>query len=50
VSLSSFQLKGSGWYATDYGGKKAPTGERKKDDKPPETAKSDPPSKTKTEE
>jgi putative FmdB family regulatory protein len=24
VSLSSFSLKGSGWYATDYGGKKAP--------------------------
>jgi putative FmdB family regulatory protein len=23
VSLSSFQLKGSGWYATDYGGKNA---------------------------
>lgn len=22
VSLSSFSLKGSGWYATDYGGKK----------------------------
>ena len=22
ISLSSFQLKGSGWYATDYGGKK----------------------------
>jgi len=25
VSLSSFSLKGSGWYATDYGGKKAPS-------------------------
>ncbi len=24
VSMSSFSLKGSGWYATDYGGKKAP--------------------------
>ncbi len=24
VSISSFSLKGSGWYATDYGGKKAP--------------------------
>lgn len=22
ISLSSFQLKGSGWYVTDYGGKK----------------------------
>jgi putative FmdB family regulatory protein len=50
MSLSSFQLKGSGWYATDYGGKKAPTGERKKDDKASETEKSQPPSKTKTEE
>ena len=25
VSLSSFSLKGSGWYATDYGGKKSPS-------------------------
>lgn len=25
VSLSSFSLKGSGWYATDYGGKKVPS-------------------------
>ena len=50
MSLSSFQLKGSGWYATDYGGKKAPAGERKKDEKAAETAKSDPPSKVKTEE
>ena len=24
VSLSSFSLKGSGWYVTDYKGKKAP--------------------------
>jgi putative FmdB family regulatory protein len=24
VSMSSFALKGGGWYATDYGGKKAP--------------------------
>ncbi len=23
VSVSSFSLKGSGWYATDYGGKKS---------------------------
>jgi putative FmdB family regulatory protein len=51
MSLSSFQLKGSGWYATDYGGKKAPVGERKKDDKTPETTeKSPPPSKATTEE
>jgi putative FmdB family regulatory protein len=29
ISLSSFHLRGSGWYVTDYGGKKAPTGEKK---------------------
>ena len=33
VSLSSFHLKGSGWYATDYGGKKAPGGEKKTETK-----------------
>ena len=32
MSLSSFHLKGSGWYATDYGGKKAPAPEKKKDE------------------
>lgn len=32
VSLSSFHLKGGGWYATDYGGKKAPAGESKKEE------------------
>jgi len=30
MSLSSFQLQGSGWYVTDYGGKKP----NLKDDKP----------------
>ena len=29
MSVSSFHLKGSGWYATDYGGKKAPAAEKK---------------------
>jgi len=29
MSLSSFHLKGSGWYVTDYGGKKPATGEAK---------------------
>jgi predicted nucleic acid-binding Zn ribbon protein len=24
MSVSSFHLKGSGWYVTDYGGRKAP--------------------------
>jgi putative FmdB family regulatory protein len=55
MSLSSFHLKGSGWYATDYGGKKAPGGEKnekkKEETKSPETtAKSEPPSKAKAEE
>jgi predicted nucleic acid-binding Zn ribbon protein len=50
MSLSSFHLKGSGWYATDYSGEKAPAGEKKKEDKAPETEKSQPPSKTKSEE
>jgi putative FmdB family regulatory protein len=27
VSRTSFQLKGSGWYVTDYGGKKPPVSE-----------------------
>ncbi|MCX7634996.1 MAG: zinc ribbon domain-containing protein [Syntrophales bacterium] len=38
MSLSTFHLKGSGWYVTDYGGKKAPTGETKKEDKGTEPA------------
>jgi putative FmdB family regulatory protein len=28
MSLSTFHLKGNGWYATDYGGKKAPAAEK----------------------
>jgi putative FmdB family regulatory protein len=31
ISLSSFQLKGSGWYVTDYGGKKPSVGESKEE-------------------
>ena len=31
MSLSSFQLTGSGWYVTDYGGKKAPPPSKKED-------------------
>ena len=51
MSLSSFHLKGSGWYATDYGGKKAPAGEKKKEESTPSTTeKSAPPSQAKTEE
>lgn len=32
ISMSTFHLKGSGWYATDYGGKKAPAAERTKEE------------------
>jgi putative FmdB family regulatory protein len=32
MSLSSFSLKGSGWYATDYAGKKTPAPKTKKTD------------------
>ncbi|MCD6152690.1 MAG: zinc ribbon domain-containing protein [Syntrophobacterales bacterium] len=32
ISHSSFQLKGSGWYVTDYGGKKPSMGEEKHDE------------------
>jgi putative FmdB family regulatory protein len=49
MSLSSFHLKGSGWYATDYNGKKAPAGEKKTEGKT-STEKSHPPSQTKSEE
>lgn len=34
ISLSAFHLKGTGWYVSDYGGKKAPAGEAKKEDSP----------------
>ncbi|OGP66701.1 MAG: hypothetical protein A2031_04925 [Deltaproteobacteria bacterium RBG_19FT_COMBO_43_11] len=30
MSLSSFSLKGSGWYATDYAGKKTPASKTEK--------------------
>lgn len=48
VSMSSFSLKGSGWYATDYGGKKSQqpatqakdsTGEKSTGNSEPATAK-----------
>jgi putative FmdB family regulatory protein len=42
MSLSTFHLKGSGWYATDYGGKKAPTAE-KSEDKPSTAAATEKP-------
>ncbi|MBN2397248.1 MAG: zinc ribbon domain-containing protein [Deltaproteobacteria bacterium] len=34
ISLSSFHLKGSGWYVTDYGGKKPSASETPKGDSP----------------
>jgi putative FmdB family regulatory protein len=49
MSLSSFHLKGSGWYATDYGGRKAPAAEKNTEDKA-STEKSVPPAKTPSEE
>ena len=45
MSLSSFHLKGNGWYATDYGGKKAPAAEKKAEVKTSETEKSQPSAK-----
>lgn len=54
MSLSSFHLKGNGWYATDYGGKKAPAAEKppaeKKESKTSDTEKTPPASKTASEE
>ncbi len=47
MSLSSFHLKGSGWYATDYGGRKAPASEKKETTPSTETEKSQPSSKAK---
>jgi putative FmdB family regulatory protein len=57
MSLSSFHLKGSGWYATDYGGEKAPAtpaaaekkaSEPKQESTISEKENSIPPSKIKT--
>jgi putative FmdB family regulatory protein len=54
ISISSFHLKGSGWYVTDYGGKKAPTSELKKEDagksETTDTVKTESAAKTSTEE
>lgn len=50
VSLNTFHLKGSGWYATDYAKKTGKDGDKKKDsdkkkeekpDKPPKPKKQD---------
>ncbi|MBM4315796.1 MAG: zinc ribbon domain-containing protein [Deltaproteobacteria bacterium] len=52
LSVSSFHLKGSGWYATDYGGKKAPAAEKKPEEgkSTEKTEKSETPATAKTEE
>ncbi|PKN75769.1 MAG: FmdB family transcriptional regulator [Deltaproteobacteria bacterium HGW-Deltaproteobacteria-10] len=41
VSMSSFSLKGAGWYATDYGGKKAPASSATAAETSPTVEKSD---------
>lgn len=41
MSLTSFHLKGSGWYVTDYGGKKAAATEAKKEEIVAETSKTE---------
>ena len=44
ISRTTFHLKGSGWYVTDYGGKKAPPAvEKEKSESPAETAASSEP-------
>jgi putative FmdB family regulatory protein len=52
MSLSSFHLKGNGWYATDYGGRKAPAAEKpaaeKKEVNTSDTEKSGTPTKIET--
>ncbi len=37
MSVTTFHLKGSGWYVTDYGGKKAPPVEKEKGESSKET-------------
>ncbi len=49
LSLSSFHLKGSGWYITDYGGKK-PSTQREKKAKPEKTSPTETAGPTKSED
>jgi putative FmdB family regulatory protein len=53
ISRSSFHLKGTGWYVTDYAGKKPTSQEEKKEasseSSSTPTQKEDPPSKPKSE-
>jgi putative FmdB family regulatory protein len=48
VSLSSFSLKGSGWYVTDYAGKKAATATTKTEKAETTATDSTPAADTKT--
>jgi putative FmdB family regulatory protein len=48
VSLSSFSLKGSGWYVTDYAGKKAATATAKTEKMETTATDSTPAADTKT--
>jgi putative FmdB family regulatory protein len=48
VSLSSFSLKGTGWYATDYKGKKPSTTAKKEKKETSESAASTETTKTET--
>jgi putative FmdB family regulatory protein len=41
ISRTTFHLKGSGWYVTDYGGKKAPVSETAHEEKPSAVSKVD---------
>jgi predicted nucleic acid-binding Zn ribbon protein len=42
ISRTTFHLKGSGWYATDYGGKKAPVTETASEGESSAVSTSDP--------
>lgn len=42
ISQSSFHLKGSGWYVTDYAGKSNNAASAKTDKTPPQTPKTEP--------
>lgn len=46
LSAAGFQLKGSGWYATDFKNKPAKPAEKKADDKPEAKTESKPEKKT----
>ena len=41
ISMSTFHLKGSGWYTTDYAGKNQSTSTAKSPESPPKAEKSE---------